>query len=302
MSTVLRFGIQQKTEHARLLFYLHDFDLTTITSEDTWRGLKDVVLDVREHAGQINASNAMQNINALLLAPKITGPDGIASALDALTRILRSVLDGRPSMSFAYAYDAFRLLADRRQQISTEAGLDASEFRSRLVQFLPLLKSVWKQSEKMPSAFGSFSIPQSTKPNTIIVHNWAFASLAFASSLDDRPGMLVVLEEAAKVSSLQDGIALARASRLAAGDKEPLDADNIRSEKREAFYRALGSRLVVLQSVEAGLRGNLVQALLDQCLKLGPRGMDAAVFLLAAESGAISVSSIDYTDYEKRLE
>jgi hypothetical protein len=302
VSTVLRFGIQQKTEHARLLFYLHDFDLPTITSQDTWRGLKDVVLDVREHAGQINASNAMQNINALLLAPKITGPDGITSALDALIRILRSVTDGRPSMSFAHAYDAFRLLADRRQQISTEAGLDAGEFRSRLVQFLPLIKSAWKQSEKLPSVFASFSIPQSTKPNTIIVHNWAFASLAFANSLDDRPSMLAALEEAAKVPSLQDGIALARATRLAAGDKDPLDADQIRSEKRDAFYRALGTRLVVLQSVEAGLRGNLVRALLDQCLKLGPRGIDAAVFLFESESGTNAVSSIDYSDYEKRLE
>lgn len=302
VSTVLRFGIQQKTEHARLLFYLHDFDLATITSQDIWRGLKDVVLDVREQAGKINASNAIQNINALLFAPKIAGPDGIASALEALTRILRSVADGHPSISFAHAYDAFRILADRRQQISTEAGLDAGEFRSRLVQFLPLIKSAWKRSEKSQSVFTSFSIPQSTKPNTIIVHNWAFASIAFANSLDDRPSMLAALEEAAKVPSLQDGIALARATRLAAGDREPLDADLIRSEKRDAFYRALGSRLVVLQSVEVGLRRNLVQAILDQCLKLGPRGMDAAVFLLAAESGASAVSSIDYSDYEKRLE
>jgi hypothetical protein len=301
LSTVLRFGIQQKTEHARLLFYLHDFDLATITDEDTLRGLKEVVSDVCEHAGQINASNALQNINALLLAPKVSGPAGIKSALDALTRILRSISEGRPSISFAHAYEALRIIADRWQQIAADAAFDEREFYSQLIEMLPLVKSAWKRAEQLPSVFASFAIPPSTKPNSIIVHNWAFASLAFAQSLNDRASMLATLEEAAKAPALQDGIALARATRLTAGDRERLDSDQIRSESRETFYRALGSRLVVLHSVEEGLRRSIVQALLDQCLKLGPRGIDAAVFLLATQNGANVMSPIDYSDYEKRL-
>jgi hypothetical protein len=137
---------------------------------------------------------------------------------------------------------------------------------------------------------------------TTIVHNWALASLAFAQSLDDRPSMLAILEEAAKVAPLNEGIELARATLQATSDHEKPDPNRIRSEGRATFYRALGSRLVALQATtEAVHRRTLLQSLLDQCLKLGPRAIDAAVLILASSDGLSPGSKVDYSDYEKRL-
>ncbi|MGA2313410.1 MAG: hypothetical protein ABSF87_13735 [Xanthobacteraceae bacterium] len=86
------------------------------------------------------------------------------------------------------------------------------------------------------------------------------------------------------------------------GTNEKPDPKRIRSEGREAFYRALGARLVALQGIsERQERRGLLQALVDQCLKLGPHGIDAAVFVLACEDGSLGISEADYSDYEKRL-
>jgi hypothetical protein len=301
VSTVMRFGIQQQTEHAHLLVYFHDFDLTTITDVNTLKGLKDVVDDVRKHANQINASNAIYCINALLFAPKLSGSSGVLDALEAVTRILRSAAEGRPSMSVAHAYEPLRILADRQKEIATDSALSYTEFRAKLKDLLPLVEAVWCLSERSPEIFASLAIPPSTKPNKIIVHNWAFSSIAFAQALDERPRMMTTLDSAAKVPALAEGIALAQATRLAAGDPESLDADKIRAENRDIFYGAIGSRLVALQSMNATSRKEKVQALLDQCLKLGPRGVDAAVFLLASQTGANAMLATEYSNYEKRL-
>src|ERR1700733_14982594 len=68
VSTVLRFGLNQKTEHVRLLYYLYRFDLASVHQEPTRTQLQEVILEVRRQALTINASNSMNNICALLLA------------------------------------------------------------------------------------------------------------------------------------------------------------------------------------------------------------------------------------------
>lgn len=303
ISTVLRFGLNQKTEHARLLFYLHYFDLGSIDDASTLDKLKNVVSDVRSCASTTSASNAVYNINALLLAPAAAGRDGVADALDALIRILKSALSEHPGISFAHAYETLNLLADRQERIAAAISMESGEFRSRLESILSLIVEIWKVAAGRPMLFASFSIPPATKPNPAIIHNWAYASIYFGQSLDQRPVILAALDAAAVQPALRDPIALARATRLAAGDPEDFDSSSIRSENRDTFYAALGQRLVLLRRVMEQPRKDIVQALLDQCLRQGPNGLDAAVFLLVAELklGSVTVNS-EYSNYAKRLE
>ena len=101
---------------------------------------------------------------------------------------------------------------------------------------------------------------------------------------------------------LADPIALARATRSAAGGVD-VDTAAIRLENRDTFYSALGQRLVVLQKVEGDRAREICNALLNRCLCLGPRAIDAAVFLSAARLGiAEYVPHTIRSDYAKRLQ
>src|SRR5580692_783185 len=116
VSTVLRFGLNQKTEHVRLLYYLYRFDLASVHQEPTRTQLQEVILEVRRQALTINASNSMNNICALLLASSVAGRDGIEDALEAIRLTLESVFGPHThvSLSFPFAYNAFIILADRQ--------------------------------------------------------------------------------------------------------------------------------------------------------------------------------------------
>jgi hypothetical protein len=103
--------------------------------------------------------------------------------LSGLTVIFKSALDARPNISFAFAYEALLLLADRQQQIGTDISLSLAEFRSWLQPILDLVVEVWAKSGDKPLLFATFSIPPPTKPSSVIIHNWAFASIGFAQSM-----------------------------------------------------------------------------------------------------------------------
>ena len=77
VSTILRFGLNQKTEHTWLLFYIYHFDLGSMREDPTASQLREVVSDVRKQALTINATNAVDNIRALLLASAVSGLDGV---------------------------------------------------------------------------------------------------------------------------------------------------------------------------------------------------------------------------------
>jgi hypothetical protein len=64
-------------------------------------------------------------------------------------------------------------------------------------------------------------------------------------------------------------------------------------ESREGFYSALGRRLFVLQRMAGDeLERQLCGALLHQCVRQGPRVLDAAV-ILAASRLNLQVSEIE---------
>jgi hypothetical protein len=207
------------------------------------------------------------------------------------------------SISFAYAYEALLLLAAKQAKIAKDISIDVDEFRSWLKPILDLLPPLWMKSKEDPLIFATFSLPPATKPSSVIIHNWAYASINFALSMGELPSMLLVLESAAEVPALRDSILMARATRLAASDWEKFDATTIRSEDRKTFYAALGQRLVQLRKISDQARGNLLEALLDQCFRQGPHGLDLAVFLTAIEMGILKFEARpDYQNYMKRLD
>ena len=108
VAAILNFGINQQTEHVRLLFYLVDFDLTLLSDKTSFSQLAEVVADVRNNAKTTNASNAVDNIRALLICPVVSGIEGVRDALQALETIFQSARTGRPSLSFSVSYDALR--------------------------------------------------------------------------------------------------------------------------------------------------------------------------------------------------
>jgi hypothetical protein len=305
VSTVLRFGLNQKTEHVRLLYYLYRFDLASVHQEPTRTQLQEVILEVRKQALTINASNSMNNICALLLASSAAGRDGIDDALEAIRLTLESAVGPRPnvSLSFPFAYNAFLILADRQEQIASDILLGADKFRERLNSLLDLVFKVWDIAKNSPLIFAQFSLPPPTRPDPVIIHNWAFGSIALAKSLGQFERMQSALVLAAEVPLLKDPIAQARAVRLASGERGPLDPAVIRSESTGAFYAALGQRLIFLKDVSPDERESILEALLDQCLRFGPNGLDAAVFLAAGESRISGRrNSPACTDYLRRLD
>ena len=305
VSTVLRFGLNQKTEHVRLLYYLYRFDLASVHEEPARTQLQEVILEVRKQALTVNASNSMNNICALLLASSAAGRAGIEDALEAIRLTLETALGSRPnvSMSLPIAYNAFMILADRPDQIANDILMDVAKFRERLNVLLDLIFKVWDAAKNNPLIFAQFSIPPPTKADAIVVHNWAFGSIALAKSLGQFERMQSALDLAAEVPPFKDPIAAARAVRLASGERGTLKPAVIRSESAGAFYAALGQRLIFLSDVASDEREGILEALLDQCLRFGPNGLDAAVFLAAGESRIGGRrKSVACTDYLKRLD
>jgi hypothetical protein len=302
ISAILRFGLNQRTEHARFLFYLQNFDLPSIDASMAEQ-LKEAVKRVRTSALNINASNAIYNINALLYGSKASGQEGVVDALLALTRILETAPAARPSMSLGHAYSSLGLLAERQRQIVTDTSVLPDIFHAQLERLLDLVVGVWSSAEKNPLIFAPFSIPPATQPSSTLIYNWAFCSLSFALSLEAAPKMLTALSSAQSQPVLRNSVTLARAARLAGGDDVDLTVQEIRLENREAFYASLGQRLIRLQRLSGEARRSIIEAFVARCLRLGPQGLDAAVFLSAAELGFRDFSADpEYWNYLKRLE
>ena len=220
IATVLHFGLNQQTEHTFLLFYLYQFDLGSVYEEPTFTQLKEVVQDVRQQALTINASNAMDNVRALLLASSAAGPDGVKDALKAVTLALNSALgkSRQVALAFPFAYEAFLILAERQEQIAKDISVSVEEFRTWLRPFLDQIVAVWSHAAKDPIIFAQVTFPRPTKPSPIIIHNWAFASIAFAKSLGEHDKIMSAMKLAAEEPVLREPIALARAMRLSSGE------------------------------------------------------------------------------------
>ncbi len=215
VDTILRFGVQQESEHARVLFYLHDFDPALLRDASVADKLRDPVIQVRHRSLQSNASNAVENIEALLLAPAISGSDGVHDALDGLARILKLAVEPGLSIALPFAYGPLLLLANEQQKIAAEILVSVESFRDSLHPILRLIIELWIQAKDRPLLFAAFSLPQPTTPDPVIIHNWAYALMLFADSLQQSEQLFAVLAAA----KTQPGLAKAIMGGLTDGDR-----------------------------------------------------------------------------------
>ncbi len=302
VSTILRFGVGQQGEHGRLLFYLEDFDHRSVIDNLFTEELDGIVQDVIAQANK-TASNAVYNICALLYGSRISGKRGVEAALSAFMAILTSPDRGVPSMTLSESYKILSLLADRREQIISETKFDKVMFHNKLEKILQLVIAVWERAANKPILFASFSIPFPTKPNSAVIHNWAFASVRFGLSIDKGTEVLLALSNAERNPDLTNAVSFGRAASLGGAEIDTVTTEKIAGESREAFYAALGNRLLQLRTREGTAKLELLVALIDKCLRVGPNGLDSGIFLLANDVDPNSIrKSPEFNNYKMRLE
>jgi hypothetical protein len=299
---LLRFSIESEAENGRLLYLLRGIDPMLVKDQVDSDRLETIVTGLRKKAHQ-NSSAAVEQIMALLVAPTITGVAGIRDAIDALLLILDSASVAKPRISFSMAFRPVLLLADRRLSLAAELSISDSELDSMIRPLGAALLRMWYKAYDVPAIFAGFAIPSRSTPNPTVVHNWTFASIGFAHSFDLTKEMEAAIAGAARNPVLETPISIARAIRITAGDREPFDLSSIRAEKKEAFYAALGQRLVLLSAMSRDASWNIVTVLFEQCLRFGPKGLDAGIFGLALTVGIHNdMKSAEAVSYCLRLD
>ncbi|MDD5305905.1 MAG: hypothetical protein PHU25_01155 [Deltaproteobacteria bacterium] len=279
---ILRFGNHEENESLHLLFNLNNFK-TSLFQEPSVRSQIQGPLDrIRKQALEINSSNVTANICALLTVPAVSGFDGIDDAFKGLDMVLRSANERVSSIGLTHAYDALLLLVENRAEIEQAVSDHGDWFFTKLDALFRRVLEVWGLATKQPLVFAPFAFPPPTKPSHVIVHNWAYASMRIAEMLGESTSIDEVLARAALNSELRDAIHLAQATRSVARPEEPINLQVIQTDNREAFYLALGRHLARLQKATGDAEIDLCKALVEQCLRFGPKPIDAAVLLAAA--------------------
>lgn len=279
---LVKLALNSKSDHASLLYLLRDVDPAVVREQIDTNELKTVVEGIRERARQTSSSAATSNIHALLVAPKIAGEAGVNDALDAIERILRSATAPHPSPSLRNGYEVLLLLAHNGDRISQELS-PAFDLRTRSRRLLEPLQDMWRSAAVRPLIFAGFAIPPLSAPNRVTVHNWTFATLELLRWLGHGAELDDALSAAAANGLLAEGMSTGRA--VQATDSEVLNAEAVAKERVEAFYAALGERLVAIGSREDPSAAASLRMLLDRCLHLGPRGEDAALLLASRRLG-----------------
>jgi hypothetical protein len=301
-AALLRAGLENESEYTNLLYLLKDADPADLASEIDAQRLQSAIASIRTHAAEINSSASTSNIMALLIAPALATRDGVREALDALLAILRSASEGRPTISFAYAYDPIMYLTDFRHRLVTGLRLTEPEVDRMVEPLLEELTKVWRRAPQNPLMFAGFSIPEPSKPNSTLVHNWTFASIGFARSFGQADMMAAAMNDASNHALLIDAMAVGRAVRVTAGDPEHFDLEAIKAERRDAFYAALGRRLVLLSQEPPEHVAAVIGVFLEQCFRLGPKGIDGAVFTAAFQRRVRIVPSNASASYRRRVD
>jgi hypothetical protein len=302
--TILRFGLAAGNENVRMLFLLK-YLAPYISQGFIGNGrLKEIITDLRRRARQIRSTAAIGPIVALLEVPALSEREGIDDALGGLSEILRSAATGQPSLSLASAYEGLLQLARNRDNLLSALRLTTDEWKRLLEPVMVSLLDAWRAATANPALLTPFAIPQLTTANPTVVHNWTYASLAFAESVGELSRVEEALAAAALNAELNKSIAVARAIRLPANGQPNIEPEAIVNESREPFYAALGQRLVSLRSAMPDKQRTLIAALLVQCLKHGPDGLDAGVFAVAQERGLSfpEVDAVVWKQYEQRLD
>jgi hypothetical protein len=278
----MRFGIGQEGEMRRVLFYIHDFDRELLRDEQLRTQLAPAIEAMRRGALEIANSSVCESIQALLLAPAISGRTGLLDAISGLQRVLASATAKLASPGLAFAYDPILELCSVGADVGRELG-DDSGWRARLDDLAQAIGVVWERACKDPVRLAAFAFPPPTKPNPVLVHNWAFATARFGETFGYSESLQASLDAASRVPELRNHMQLAQATQAIIGGSAVKAQDAIvhaRSENREGFYTALGRWLVLAETRDDDAEGReLWMVLVSQVLRFGPRALDAAVLL-----------------------
>jgi hypothetical protein len=303
LNQIFRFGLEQKSERTRIFFYLHNFDSRLLGDEAVRSRLSEPLRQVRAEAKRIGSSDVTDHIYALLLNPSVSGYDGVRDALDGLEAILMSVTARRISMGLISAYDPILLLVRQFERMRTELKDHENWLKAALERLFRLVVGVWDVATKNPSVFAPFSIPPTTEPHPVVVHNWAFASLELAEVAGHREEIQRVLDNACSSQTLAGPVAGARATRALARKIDLDDSATAKANDRASFYMSLGRHLVQLQRTTGETKVNLCKLLARQCLRFGPRDLDVAVLLEAARMNLHDhIRASGLGDYVRRVE
>lgn len=303
ISTILEFGVAQETENTNLLFYIKGFSSELFNNDVAHEQIVEVVERVRRKALNINSSDVVPNIMAILVSSSAAGRDGVADALAGLRAIVESV-NGRKSIGFIPAYKAFLYISEFHSKIADDIGVAISEFRDEMTSFFPALEGLWVAASKKPSIFSGSMFDDEDGPSRPAVHNWALATLRFCAVFGGDEKLSAAISLALQNDSLRDAITLAGATLLAGGEvhEEDVGIDRIANEGAEAFYDAIGRRLSAICELGPDLQVRLTVALANRCLMLGPREIDAAIFICVMSYGVVGhIDCVAFKDYMQRL-
>ena len=280
--TMVRRTLEAGAEHRRLMYLLRTFDAQVIDDAIDRDRLARVVSELIENAQRTNSSGAADSILALLVAPSISGARGVLAAIDALGNLLNAAVTQRYSMAAADAYDPVIHLAGHYREIAKATGIAPEALMVRMAALAEPIANLWENGLKTPAIFNGFQLPPPTEPNRIIVHNWAFASLALADVTGQLDTLKVALEKAEMNDRLRGAIGTARAVRGRV-DGSAFDLTAITKQPRDAFYASLGERIVLLPGLDLEQRAVALRTLIERALLLGPSGLDAGLFTAAIQ-------------------
>lgn len=298
--TMVRLTLETGAEHRRLMYLLRNLGPAVTDDAIDRTRLDAVVAMLAEGARQVSSSDAAECVQALLVAPAISGAEGIIAALDGLAAILDNAVRQRFAFGAADAYGPLLQLARHHDEIAQIAGLDPTVLLARMQALEVPIVALWTRAADEPAIFNGFALPPPTEPNRVIVHNWTFASLAFCEVIARRETIEAALAKAEANDALRAAMETARAVRTSV-DGAPFDREAIAEQSREAFYAALGERLVLLESLAPTERAHVLRALIGRCLLLGPSGLDAGVFT-AAIRDKVCVERTPWSDgYRARM-
>lgn len=298
--TMVKLTLQTGAEHRRLMYLLRYLGPEVIDDPMDHSRLDKVVTTLADGARRVNSSGAAECVSALLVAPAVSGAAGIAAALDGLKAILDNAARQRFAFGAADAYDPLLQLARNHEEIARMANMEPTDLLARMQVLEAPIVAIWAKAAIQPAIFNGFALPPPTEPNRVIVHNWTFASLAFAEAIGRRQAIEAALAKAEENDALRDAMQVARAVRTSVDDA-PFDLRVIGEQPREAFYAALGERLVLLDTLGPIERAEVLGALIARCLLVGPSGLDAAVFTAALQHD-VSVARSPWSEgYRARM-
>jgi hypothetical protein len=142
------------------------------------------------------------------------------------------------------------LLSRERDRIAKLFVSDLQSWEEAQSSLTNAVCDLWGRVAKRPLIFSGFAIPPKTRADRAVVHNWTFATLAFAETYDQLEVIRKAMEPAWRAEDLADGMASGSAARPRAGDDNLLDPASFTKEPADAFYMKLGERLLMLEESE----------------------------------------------------